>query len=122
MSERSLTLRAMILLSVALTLLSGGASAFALSKGQTAAAGEIAIIGSFLGHGPWSRWGGRWLTLQERENGFELREVIVSSTRGKPICGDVGFNIRAANAKAGTLLLRGFSAVKAGPVVAAFNG
>ena len=47
---------------------------------------------------------------------------IVSSTRETPICGDVGFNVRAADAKPGTLLLRRFSAVKAGPVVAAFNG
>jgi hypothetical protein len=122
MSQRLSTLRAMYLLSVALTLLHGGASAFALPKTQTAAAGEIAMIGSFPGDGPWSRWGGRWLSLLERENVFELRPVIVSSTRETPICGDVGFNVRAADAKPGILLLRGFSAVKAGPVVAAFNG
>src|SRR4029453_13667288 len=103
-------------------LLRGGASVFALPKTQTAAAGEIAMIGSFLGDGPWSRWGGRWLSLLERDNGFELREVIVRSTREPPICGDVGFNTRASDAKSSTLLLRGFSAVKAGPVVAAFNG
>jgi hypothetical protein len=122
MSTLLSTLRAMILLSVALTLLRGGASASALPKSQTAAAEEIAMIGSFLGDGPWSRWGGGWLSLLERENGFELREVIVSSTRETPICGDVGFNVRGADAKPGILLLRGFSGVKAGPVVAAFNG
>lgn len=122
MSKRLSTVCAMTLLSVALTLLRGGASASALPKTQTAAE-EIAMIGSFLGDGPWSRWGGGWLTLLKRdENNFELREVIVSSTRETPICGDVGFNVRAADPKPGTLLLRGFSGVKAGPVVAAFNG
>jgi hypothetical protein len=85
-------------------------------------AAEIAMVGSFLGDGPWARSSGRWLMLVERDGRFELREVAVSSTREKPICGDVGFNVRAADAKPGTLLLRGFSAVRSGSVVAAFNG
>jgi len=85
-------------------------------------AAEIAMVGSFLGDGPWARSSGRWLMLVERDGRFELREAAVSSTREKPICGDVGFNVRAADAKPGTLLLRGFSAVRSGSVVAAFNG
>ena len=51
MPQRLSTLRAMYLLSVALTLLHGGASAIALPKTQTVAAGEIAMIGSFLSDG-----------------------------------------------------------------------
>src|SRR5262245_17381326 len=86
------------------------------------AAGEIAMVGSFLGDGPWARSSGRWLMLLERNGRFELREVAVSSTPEKPVCGDVAFNVRAADAKPGTLLLRGFSAVRSGSVVAAFNG
>lgn len=114
MLEQPMTFCRTVMIATALSL--GGPSLL----GQTA--GEIAMVGSFLGDGPWARLRDPWLTLLEREGGFELREVIVSSTPEKPICGDVGFNVRAADAKPGTLLLRGFSAVKAGPVVAAFNG
>ena len=86
------------------------------------AADEIAMVGSFLGDGPWARWSGRWLMLLERDGRFELREVLVSSTREEPICGDFGFNVGAADAKPGTLLLRGFSTFRSGSVVTAFNG
>jgi hypothetical protein len=112
--DQPMTLFRTVVMATALSL--GGQSLL----GQTT--GEIAMVGSFLGDGPWARLRGPWLTLLEREGGFELREVIVSSTRETPICGDVGFNVRATDAKPGTLLLRRFSAVKAGPVVAAFNG
>ena len=88
--------------------------------GQTV--GEIGLVGQFLGNGPWARAGGRWLMLLERDGHFELRETVVSSTRIKPVCGDVGFTVNAADAEPGTLLLRGFPAVKAGPIVAAFQG
>lgn len=86
------------------------------------APGEIALVGSFIGDGPWARSSGRWLTLVERDGGFDLREVVVSSTQEKLVCGDVGFTVHAADANPDTLLLRGFSAVRAGPVVAAFHG
>ncbi len=84
--------------------------------------GEIGVVGQFIGDGPWARWNGRWLTLIERDGGFELREVVVSTTREKPVCGDVGFVVQVPGVARDTLLLRGFPAVKAGRVIAAFYG
>jgi hypothetical protein len=86
------------------------------------------MVGHFLGNGPWASWSGQWLTLLERDGRFELREsfelrlVTVSSMRDQnPICGDKGFVVEAEPAEPGDLLLRGFVALKPGPVVTAFN-
>jgi hypothetical protein len=87
--------------------------------------GAIVMTGSFLGDGPWARASGRWLLLAERDDGFELREVVATSTRVKPVCGDVGFSVEVVEvpqAKSQMLLIRGFPTVKAGPVVTAFKG
>jgi hypothetical protein len=94
--------------------------------GQTAP--EIGMASSgFLGNGPWVNWSGRWLALMERNGAFELRDVPVSSTRQTipAACdGNKGFvfNVTASPAPPGSLLLRGFSSIKAGPVVTAFHG
>jgi hypothetical protein len=89
--------------------------------GQTM--GEIGMVGYFLGDGPWADWSGQWLALQERDGGFELREVTVSSKRNEnPICGDKGFIVGATSADPGILLLRGFPGIKAGQVVTSFHG
>ena len=88
--------------------------------GQTV--GEIGVVDSFLGHGPWEGWNGQWLTLVRGGEGFELQEVTVSSTRDdKPVCGDVGFIVDTPVAALGGLLLRGFPTIKAGRVVTAFD-
>ena len=84
--------------------------------------GEIGMVSYFLGNGPWASWSGQWLALLERDGGFELREVSVTSSRDeKPICGDIGFKVDASPAP-GALLLRGFPGIKAGPVVTGFHG
>lgn len=88
--------------------------------GQTV--GEIGMAGQFLGDGPWANWSGQWLALVARDGGFELQVVTVNVTRDeKPICGDRGFTVHAPPADPGTLLLRGFPAIKSGRVVTAFD-
>ena len=85
--------------------------------------GEIGTVGHFLGNGPWANWSGQWLALLERDGGFELREVTVSSTSNeKPVCGDMGLIVNAPPAVPDALLLRGFPAIKSGRVVTAFHG
>lgn len=89
--------------------------------GQTV--GEIGMVGSFLGNGPWEGWNDQWLALLGRNGRFELREVTVNVTREeKPICGDRGFIANAPPADSDTLLLRGFPTITSGPVVTAFDG
>lgn len=83
--------------------------------------GEIAMTGVFHGDGPWVTASGRWLLLAERNDGFELREVIATASRIAPVCGDT-FSVDVPSAKANRLLVRGFPALKPGPVVTAFAG
>lgn len=84
--------------------------------------GEIGMVNTFLGNGPWANWSGQWLALQERDGGFELREVTVTSARDEnPICGDKGFIVNATSADPSILLLRGFPGIKAGRVVTSFH-
>ena len=83
---------------------------------------EIAMTGTFIGDGPWAKASGRWLLLAERDDGFELREVIVTSKRITSVCGDLGFSVEGPSAKPGMLLIRGFPSLKPGSVVTAFHG
>ncbi|MBH0177717.1 MAG: hypothetical protein HP491_07570 [Nitrospira sp.] len=99
-----------------MTLVLGCQSIFA----QTV--GEIGMVDDFLGNGPWANWSGQWLALLERDGGFEIREVTVSSTPDEnPICGDKGFIVNATSTDSVILLLRGFPGIKAGQVVTAFH-
>ena len=101
---------------IVMTLVLGCQSIFA----QTV--GEIGVVGDFLGNGPWENWSGQWLALLERDGGFELREVTVSSKPNEnPICGDKGFIVNATSADSSILLLRGFPGIKSGQVVTAFH-
>jgi hypothetical protein len=95
---------------------------FCGDRAFTLAQGEIGLVGQFLGDGPWAGWSGRWLALLPRDEGFEFREVTVSGTREKPVCGDVGFVVQVPGVKRDTLLVRGFPTLKPGPVVVAFHG
>ena len=91
--------------------------------GQTA--GEIGIVDGFIGDGPWASWSGRWLALVERNGAFELRDVTVITTRSENrVCDDMSFafNVTATPAVSGSLLLRGFPAIKAGTVATMFHG
>jgi hypothetical protein len=106
-----------LIIAVVISIAVGGADLFGRSVG------EIGIVGSFLGNGPWENWNGQWLALVERDGGFELRHVtIITSRDEKPICGDIGFTVNASPALGELVLLRGFPDVKAGPVVTGFHG
>jgi hypothetical protein len=66
-----------------------------------------AVSGSFLG---------------EHNDGFELREVVATASRIAPVCGDLAFSVNVPSTQAKLLLIRGFPALKPGPVVTAFAG
>jgi hypothetical protein len=83
--------------------------------------GEILMTGTFSGDGPWARATGQWLLLGERNDGFELRQVVATASRIAPVCGET-FSVDVPSAEAKRLLIRGFPALKAGPVVTAFAG
>lgn len=84
--------------------------------------GEIGQIGYFEGDGPWASWNGQWMALLYRNGGFEIGEVSVTSTRDeKSFCGGSGFAVESSDSAAVGLLLRGFSTIKAGPVIVEFN-
>jgi hypothetical protein len=84
--------------------------------------GEIGMTGGFIGDGPWSKVTGRWLLLGDRDDDFELREVVVTTTRITSVCGGVGFSVESPGEKPGMLLIRGVPSLTPGPVVTAFHG
>jgi hypothetical protein len=119
MNNQKVAPRAIASCVIALAVVMGiGSTAVQTQTGR----GEIAVVGQFLGDGPWARVTGQWLLLTEQRGGWELREVEVRSRQVPAVCGDLAFAVEAGDATRGSLLIRGFSSLQPRRLTAGFSG